>query len=64
MIPNITVIERAFQLAQRGTFREVHEIKEQLSREGYFTDTVMGPMLCAQLKSQMTVARQPQRGRP
>jgi hypothetical protein len=32
MLPNISAIERAFQLAQRGTYCEVHELKEQLSR--------------------------------
>jgi hypothetical protein len=57
MLPNTTAIERAFQLAQRGIYCEVHEIKEQLRREGYFTDTVAGPILCAQLKSQSTAAR-------
>jgi len=57
MIPNVSVIERAFQLAQCGTFCGVHEIKDRLKLEGYVTDTITGPMLCTQLKSQIAAAR-------
>jgi hypothetical protein len=57
MIPNVSVIERAFQLAQCGTFCGVHEIKDRLKLEGYVTDALAGPMLRTQLKSQMAAAR-------
>jgi hypothetical protein len=53
MQPHKTVIERAFELARTGVYSEVGEIKERLRNEGYFTDTVTGPMLRAQLKGLM-----------
>ncbi len=36
MEPNVTAIERAFQLARLGIFLQVAEIKERL---GYFTES-------------------------
>ncbi len=57
MQPNITPIERAFQLARLGTFLQVTEIKEQLGREGYFTEVICGPTLHAQLNLAMEAAR-------
>ena len=51
MEPNKTAIERAFELARTGLFLEVVEIKERLRGEGYFTDTITGPLLYEQLKS-------------
>lgn len=57
MQPNITPIERAFQLARLGTFFQVTEIKEQLGREGYFTEVICGPTLHAQLNLAMEAAR-------
>ncbi len=57
MQPNLSPIERAFQLARLGTFLQVTEIKEQLAREGYFTEVVCGPTLHAQLNRAMEAAR-------
>ena len=53
MVPNKTAIERAFELARTGLYFEIAEIKDQLMGEGYFTDSITGPTLRAQLKSLM-----------
>jgi hypothetical protein len=53
MEPNKTAIERAFDLARTGLYSDVGEIKARLRNEGYFTHTVTGPMLRAQLKRLM-----------
>jgi hypothetical protein len=57
MEPNKTAIERAFDLARTGVYSEVGEIRDRLRNEGYFTDTVTGPTLRAQLKRLMEAAR-------
>ena len=53
MDPNRTAIERAFELARTGLYFEIAEIKDRLMGEGYFTDSITGPTLRAQLKSLM-----------
>ncbi len=50
MEPNVTPIERAFQLAQLGVFLQVTEIKERLREEGYFTESITGPTLLTRLR--------------
>ena len=50
MEPNITVLERAFQLARSGACRNVSEIKRKLSSEGYQADAVTGGALLKQLR--------------
>ena len=53
MDPNKTAIERAFELARTGLYFEIGEIKNRLMGEGYFTDSITGPTLRAQLRSLM-----------
>jgi hypothetical protein len=57
MEPNKTAIERAFELARTGRYSDVSEIKDRMRNEGYFTDTVTGPILRAQLKRLMEAAQ-------
>ena len=55
--PNKTAIERAFDLARTGVYTEIGEIADRLSNEGYFTHTLTGPVLRAQLKGLMEAAQ-------
>jgi hypothetical protein len=57
MDPNVSTLERAFQLAATGRYLTVTEIKLQLSREGYRHELVNGPALAKQLLAAMTKAR-------
>jgi hypothetical protein len=50
MEPNITSLERAFQLAQTGQYGTVETIKRQLSREGYSASQIEGGVMRRQLK--------------
>ena len=49
MPQNVTVLERAFQLARSGLCGSVSEIKERLKAEGYSLVQVTGPTLSRQL---------------
>ena len=51
-----TAIERAFDLTKSGKFETVLAIKRQLSREGYSTIQIAGPVLMRQLRQAMKVA--------
>jgi hypothetical protein len=64
MEPNVSTIERAFQLAATGRFLTVTEIKLQLSREGYRHELVDGPELSRQLIAAMTKARAARTAKP
>ena len=57
MDPNVSTLERAFQLAATGRYLTVSEIKLALSREGYRHEIVDGPELSKQLVAIMTKAR-------
>jgi hypothetical protein len=57
MQPNITALERAFELARCGTCTKVSEIKERLSAEGYWADTIEGRGLAQQLRALIEMAR-------
>jgi hypothetical protein len=57
MQPNITSLERAFELAGSGTYRQAEEIRARLRPEGYFTEAITGPALHDQLKSLMEAAQ-------
>ncbi len=57
MIAGTTTIERAFQLARLGIFLDVGEIRQRLREEGYFSETICGPALHAQLKLAIEGAR-------
>ena len=49
MDPNITCLERAFQLAATGRYLTVTEIKLRLHEEGYSHGQIDGPLLKKQL---------------
>ncbi|MDV3251703.1 hypothetical protein DevBK_10200 [Devosia sp. BK] len=51
MKPNITALERAFELAKSGKFASVTEVKQAIAREGYSASQLEGPMLARQLRA-------------
>jgi hypothetical protein len=57
MLPHVSVLERAFQLARSGRYGCISEIKKRLTEEGYTTDQVTGPILRQQLSNMMQIAR-------
>ena len=57
MDPNVSTLERAFQLAATGLFSTVSEIKLKLMREGYQYEQVEGPQLQRQLTDAIAKAR-------
>jgi hypothetical protein len=57
MMPHVSVLERAFQLARSGRYGCISEIKKRLTEEGYTTDQVTGPILRQQLSNMMQIAR-------
>jgi hypothetical protein len=58
MDPNVTSLERAFQLARTGLYSSVEEIKKQLRAEGFSTAQVTGGTLSRQLKALIREARE------
>ena len=63
MIPGITPIERAFELAKSGRCRTMAEIVTSLKAEGYATDQIdHGPGLRRQLQSMIKEAGRRERG--
>jgi len=57
MKPNVTSMERAFELAKSGRFRTTSEIKTRLRTEGYWSETVDGHTLISHLNALMRMAR-------
>jgi hypothetical protein len=49
MNQNISVLERAFQLAKTGLYPTIGIIKKQLQKEGYWASQIEGPILHRQL---------------
>jgi len=49
MQPNKTALERAFELAQSGRCRNMHDLKSLLHQEGYSTLQLEGKSLRKQL---------------
>jgi len=49
MDPNLTCLERAFQIARSGRCRKVDDIRGLLNREGYSDQQIAGRMLIKQL---------------
>ena len=49
--PNITQLERAFQLAHSGQCKTTADIELRLKAEGYSTNQVIGPTLMKQLRA-------------
>ena len=50
MDPNMTTIERAFELAKSGKYTSVAEIKQKLQNEGYSLVQLEGRELAKQLR--------------
>ena len=57
MKPNVSPLERAFELAASGRYSTVSEIRLKLMREGYYYEQVEGPELSKQLVAAITTAR-------
>ena len=51
--PDITPLERAFQLARSGRCKTTADIQLRLKAEGYSTHKVIGPTLLKQLRAVM-----------
>jgi len=49
MKPNISVLERAFELARTGDYKNASEVKRTLAEEGYTIHQVTGPTLVRQI---------------
>ena len=54
MKPNVTPIERAFELARSGQCRSTTEIKQALKSEGYVVETLTGATLLKQLRGMIS----------
>ena len=63
MDPNVSTLERAFQLAASGRCATVTEIKLNLHKEGYRHELIEGPLLVKQLMDAITKARAAPTGR-
>jgi hypothetical protein len=57
MTPNVSALERAFQLAKSGRVGGITDIRAQLKREGYDNSVVEGRLLRSQLKALIESAR-------
>jgi hypothetical protein len=51
MEPNVTAMERAFQLARSGSHASVESISQRLRREGYSVAQITGRTLRKQLQA-------------
>ncbi|KKB75856.1 hypothetical protein VW35_19025 [Devosia soli] len=59
MIPHMTALERAFELARSGKFASVTEVKLAVSKEGYLVSQMEGPQLSKQLRALVKANRRP-----
>ena len=57
MDPNVSTLERAFQLAASRRYATVGEIKLCLQKEGYRQELIEGPVLYGQLTEAIAKAR-------
>lgn len=53
MQPNLTTIERAFQLAESRKCSTIEELRKALGAEGYSPNQIMGGVLTKQLRDLM-----------
>ena len=58
MIPHVSTLERAFELAKTGSCVSVVEIKKRLSAEGYSTAPITGKTLSKQLVALISQSQQ------
>jgi hypothetical protein len=56
MNPNVSALERAFQLARSGRLVGIQDVRAQLKREGYDDRAVEGRSLTSQLRDIIKVA--------
>ena len=54
---NVSALERAFQLARKGTYASVPLLKKRLKTEGYSTDQISGLALSRQLRDLIKAAQ-------
>lgn len=59
MRPNVTTIERAFELAHSGEYTELEAIVRALKTEGYDDRQIEGKQLRKELREKMRSAGQP-----
>jgi hypothetical protein len=52
-----TALERAFELAQSGSYTKADDIRRQLTREGYSTAQMTGNTLLRQLRGVMKASQ-------
>ena len=64
MKPNVTPIERAFELARSGKCHSTTEIKQVLKHEGYVVETLTGATLLKQLRSLISAHAVPPSANP
>ena len=64
MKPGIRPLERAFQLAQSGSVRDVAELKRAVEREGYSPREIEGKVIRGQLRELIKAARAAGRPEP
>lgn len=57
MTPNVTSLERAYQLARSGKVHSLEDIKRSLAAEGYNANQIEGRTLRLQLKGLINRAR-------
>jgi hypothetical protein len=53
MKPNVSALERAFELARTGRFTTIDDLKRKLRDEGYPLGQLVGPYLLKQLQQVM-----------
>jgi len=56
MKPNLSPIERAFELARSGQCQSIGEVKTALKAEGYDVSTITGGVLSKQLRQLIEAA--------
>jgi len=56
MKPNVTAIERAFELARTGRYVRLAQLRADLRNEGYSQELIVGRYLSAQLRQLMREA--------
>ena len=57
MEPNVTALERAFELARSGQSCRIDDLRRQLQSEGYDIKIVFGRELLRQLREAMKAQR-------
>jgi hypothetical protein len=54
---NVSMLERAFELAKSGRYDNLHQLKADLRAEGYITDSITGRQFTKQLGDLIRTAR-------